>query len=336
MLTLMAATASISSQALVNEIRKFGGEVGRKVDQEKPDIHEKIDALETKVHLAAEQSQTAPSSASEGAGRASAQSPSGEQQPPGAGVNGTRQPASGGGNAGAQNGGQQPQIYYPRSVLDTILSGLRISGQGNDAQPPGQPAETPMAGRLAAFEKKTQDERDETNLKNAIKSGRAALDALQAFSNGEGAAVMSRIHEAAKSDPGGLPAVLSEMREGGRFADLRGQFNTALEKDHGLANAYDRAAAALTRYGTDRSTAQDILGRRADTSAITARFEQMDAEIGEAAASTPSRNDGRSMFDDLAKKAAELLQRAVDAVKAAFTGSPTATSQPTASPSMSP
>jgi hypothetical protein len=62
----------------------------------------------------------------------------------------------------------------------------------------------------------------------------------------------------------------------------------------------------------------------------------MDAEIGEAAASTPSRTDGRNMIDDLAAKAAELLQRAVSAVKTAFTGSPAATSQPSASPSMSP
>ena len=327
MLALMGRTASIGNQTVVNEIRKLAGAIGRQADQEKPDIHEKIDALETKVRLAAGPSPTA----DEGT-----QSPPGERQPAGNGVNGTRQPASGGGNAGAQNGGQQPQIYYPRSVLDTLLSGLRFSGQGNDAQPPGQPAETPMADRLAAFEKRTQDERDEGTLRGAIKSGRAALDALQAFNYGEGAAVMSRIHEAAKSDPGGLPAVLSEMRDGGRFADLRGQFNTALEKDRGLANAYDKAAAALGSYGTHRSTAQEILSRRSDLGAINARFEQMDAEIGEAAAATPSRNDGRSMFDDLAKKAAELLQRAVDAVKAAFTGSPTATSQPTASPSMSP
>jgi len=193
-----------------------------------------------------------------------------------------------------------------------------------------------MADRLAAFEKRTQDDRDEGTLRGAIKSGRAALDALQTFGNGEGAAVMGRIREAAKSDPGGLPAVLSEMREGGRFSELRQQFNGALETDRGLARAYDKAADALTRYGSDRSTAQDILGRRTDLGAINARFQQMDAEIGEAAASTPSRNDGRSMFDDLAKKAAELLQRAVDAVKATFAGSATATPQPTASPSMSP
>jgi hypothetical protein len=155
----------------------------------------------------------------------------------------------------------------------------------------------------------------------------AALDALQAF--GEGAAVMSRIREAARSEPGGLPAVLFEMRGGGRFTELRQRFNGALETDHGLAGAHDRAAAALARYGADRGTAQDILDRRPDAGAVTARLEQMDAAVAAAAAATPSRSDGRSMVDELAGRAAGLLRRA----KAPITGSPTAASS--ASQSMS-
>ena len=63
--------------------------------------------------------------------------------------------------------------------------------------------------------------RDEIALRDAEKSGHAALDALEGFRTGEGADVMSRIQEAARSDPGGMAGVLSEMREGGRFADLR-------------------------------------------------------------------------------------------------------------------
>jgi hypothetical protein len=50
----------------------------------------------------------------------------------------------------------------------------------------------------------------------------------------------------------------------------------------------------------------------------------MNAQIGEAAGGTPSRRDGKSMMDDLAQKAAELLHRAVDAVKSAFNRSPSA------------
>jgi len=144
---------------------------------------------------------------------------------------------------------------------------------------------------------------------------------------------MSRIREAARSEPGGLPAVLFEMRGGGRFTELRQRFNGALETDHGLAGAHDRAAAALARYGADRGTAQDILDRRPDAGAVTARLEQMDAAVAAAAAATPSRSDGRSMVDELAGRAAGLLRRAVDAGKAPITGSPTAASS--ASQSMS-
>src|SRR5207249_3425383 len=102
------------------------------------------------------------------------------------------------------------------------------------------------------------------------------------FSANEGATVMARIREAARTEPGGMAAVLSEMREGGRFFDLRQQFNNALETERGVAGAYDKAAAALGRYAQDRTAVQDIIGRRPDADALTARFEQVDARIGEA------------------------------------------------------
>jgi len=162
------------------------------------------------------------------------------------------------------------------------------------------------------------------------------LNALDAFRSGEGAAVMSRIGEAARAEPGGIAGVLSEMREGGRFADLRRQFNNALHTERGVAAAYDNAAAALAGYGQQRATLNEVIARRPEAISLSARFEQMDAEIGEAAANTPSRHDGKTMMDDLAQKAAELLQRAVDAVKAAFGGSPSAAAGAAPSPSPSP
>ena len=192
-----------------------------------------------------------------------------------------------------------------------------------------------MAERLTAFEKKMQEGADERAFTRAEKSARPALEALQAFSANEGATVMARIHEASRTEPGGMAAVLSEMRQGGRFFDLRQQFNNALETERGVAGAYDKAAAALGRYAQDRTTVQDIIGRRPDVDALTARFEQMDARIGEAAASTPSRSDGKSMIDDLAQRAAELLHRAVDAVKSVFSRSPSAETTARAAPSPS-
>jgi hypothetical protein len=48
---------------------------------------------------------------------------------------------------------------------------------------------------------------------------------------------MNRIRVAARAEPGGIAAVLSEMRQGGRFADLRQQFNNALETGRGVMAA---------------------------------------------------------------------------------------------------
>ena len=174
--------------------------------------------------------------------------------------------------------------------------------------------------------------RDDIAVRAAEQAGRAALDALNAFRNGEGAAVINRIEEAGRNNQGGITEVLAEMRQGGRFADLRQQFNNALAADRGLAAAYDNAADTLAAYGKARTDIGQILGRRSDASQLTAKFEQMDNDIGRAAGATPSRHDGKSMIDDLTKQLAELFQRAVDGLRNMFGGA-RAGSRPGPSPS---
>src|ERR1700722_480405 len=98
---------------------------------------------------------------------------------------------------------------------------------------------------------------------------------------------MTRINDAARNNPGGLEAVLSEMRPGGRFADLRTQFNAALDTDHSVSAAYDRAAGALAQYGRARPALDAIIAKRPDAANLTARFESLDAQIGGAASRTP-------------------------------------------------
>lgn len=185
-----------------------------------------------------------------------------------------------------------------------------------------------MGGRLQAFEKKLQRNKEDRALLRAEQSARAAFDALQGFRTGEAATVLSHIREAAKTDPGGMAGVLFEMRQGGRYADLRGQFNNALETRRGVTAAYDKAAAALAQYGNNRSTVDAIIAKRPDAINLSAKFEALDAEIGEAASSTPSRRDGKSMVDDLAKHIAELLSRAIDSVRSKFSRAAAAAAAP--------
>ena len=186
------------------------------------------------------------------------------------------------------------------------------------------------------FEQKMQLGRDEQSFRATEKSGQAALEALQGFANGPGSTVLTRIQDAAKANPGGMQAVLSEMREGGRYADLRQQFNSALVVKKGFGAAYDRAVSALEQYGDNRGVVDQILSRRADAAALTGRFDKMDAEIGQAVSVIPGRKDGKSALDELADKAAEIVKRAVEKVRAAFTRSPSAdaTSRPSPSPSL--
>jgi hypothetical protein len=112
--------------------------------------------------------------------------------------------------AGQRGAAAGQQSGYARGPLDTILAGMRGRDQAPGA--PWDPPHTPMAGRLAAFERQIRDSAGERALQRAESSGRAALNALEAFRTGEGATVMNRIREAARSEPGGMAAALSEMR----------------------------------------------------------------------------------------------------------------------------
>ncbi|MDB5403949.1 MAG: hypothetical protein JWQ55_5967, partial [Rhodopila sp.] len=294
----------------------------------------KIDVLENRARLT-----TRPADPETNARTPGSRGPDGDNRPP----NGPRDdrdgPASEPGgpsngtrfNANQNAGNNQGQVTIQHSVLDTLLRAMRPDA--NQAQPPWEPPATPAADRIAANERRTQVQADDRTLASAERRGKTALDALQGFTNGEGAAVMSKIREAATTEPGGMPEVLSEMREGGRFADLRKQFGNALSDDVGGAAAYDKAAGALAAYGKTRTEIEPILARRPDATAFTQRLGELDAEIGKAAAETPSKAEGRSMMEDLTKQAAELLQHAVDAVKAMFSRSPSLSASSSPSPS---
>jgi hypothetical protein len=345
MRALMGATATIEDRSLVVHIRDFGKEIGRLVNQSRPETESKIDALENRARLTPRPADLEASARAPGARGQNADSrppdapPNGlrdDQYGPGSGPgsppNGARYNGNPKGDAYQNGGNNQGQVTIQHSVLDTLLRAMRPDA--NQAQPPWEPPATPVADRIATNERRVRMEADDRTLASAERRGQAALDALQGFTNGEGAAVMSRIREAAKTEPGGMSQVLSEMRDGGRFADLRRQFGNALSDDAGFAAAYDKAAGALAAYGKTRTEIEPILARRPDATAFTQRLTEMDAEIGKAAAATPSKTEGRSMMEELTKQASELLQRAVDAVKAAFTrsASPSASSSPSPSP----
>ena len=195
---------------------------------------------------------------------------------------------------------------------------------------------TAVADRSERHEAVFQGRRDEASVQGAEKSQRAALEAIQAFASGPSSNILTKIQDAAKSEPGGMQAVLSEMREGGRFAGLRSQFNADLVMERGAAAAWDRMAGSLQQYGADRTVVAAIGARQNSTAALDARFEKLDAEIGKATSAIPSKQDGKNVMEDLSDKLREVLERAVNAVKAAFTPSAERNARASASPSPGP
>ena len=319
MLSLMHTTASLEDKQLIREIRRAAIEVGGYRNQNTPAIVSSIEALENRMRLSRRPAEAGPAHENE-ARQSTDTFPRRSAQD---------QPATGVAAAGQQQRAGRDPLY-------TILAAMRPRDPGPGAAL--DPSHTPMRDRIAAFGAQLRNDRDERALKRAERSGRTALEALDAFRTGEGAIVMNRIRAAGRSEPGGLAAVLAEMRPGGRFADLRQEFNSALMTERGVTAAYDKAAAALARYGEDRGAVEEIIARRPDAANLTAKFERLDAEIGEAARGTPSRRDAKTMVDDLAQKVADLLRRAVDTVKSVFTRSPAAETATRAAPapSMSP
>jgi hypothetical protein len=333
MLALLRMTPQIEDHNVVREIRRSAKEIGQQNNQASRDTQSRIDNLENKIRLAAR----SPEAANETRGGDA--TPKAEQ--PGASPSGNTA------SNGARNDQRAPNDPDPRDarngpstkepppvqtavlrggILDTLTSALR--GNGNIDNAPWEPQTTPFGDRLRAFQAKV-DARDQDRVIARVEnSARNTLEALDGFRNTEGAAVMNRIQAAARSEPGGMTTVLSEMREGGRFGDLRQAFNTALSDDKGFAQVYDKAATALARYGQGREQVEQIIAKRPDATNLTAKFEQLDGQIGDRASNTPSRNDGKNMLDDISKTIAEIIQSATEKVRAMFSRTPSAGASP--------
>lgn len=332
---LLQSTEQIGDRKLVQNIRQFAGEVAAAPKQETTGITNAIENFENKVRLAARAEPIAdtpkPDGAAAGNG-AAATAAQARAEPAPTQANGSSPP-----NRPGQDASQPPSgwLVQQRTVADTLMDSIRAIGR-----PPASPSQgldlphTPMVDRIAAFEARILVEKEDKMLARAEKTGQAAIEAIQGISNTSAGAVLSRINEAARNNPGGMEAVLSEMRPGGQFADLRTQFNAALNTDHAAAAAYDKAASTLSRYGEQRPALEGILAKRADP-ALSAKLERIDAELGEGAGRVPSKQDGKSMLDDLAKTVAEIVSKAVDSVRTVFSRSaaPGASASPGPSPS---
>ncbi len=161
-----------------------------------------------------------------------------------------------------------------------------------------------------------QARRDAEEVKGASQAGTAVLASLEALERQETTGILMKIRDAASAN-GGIEHVLSEMRPGGAFEDLRKDFNVALSHDEGFAAAYEKATGTLSSYAETRAGMISAPRPRADVN--LARLETLDQEIGAAAKTLPGLRDGKNALDEALEGGKEAVEKAFTAIRQAFT-----------------
>ena len=161
-----------------------------------------------------------------------------------------------------------------------------------------------------------QARRDAEEIKGVSQAGTAVLASLEALERQETTGILMKIRDAANAN-GGIERVLSEMRPGGAFEDLRKEFNVALSHDEGFAAAYEKATSALSSYAETRAGMISAPRPRADIN--LARLETLDQEIGAAAKTLPGLKDGKNALDEALEGGKEAVEKAFTAIRQAFT-----------------
>jgi len=214
----------------------------------------------------------------------------------------------------------EPKARAPQSAP---TPGATASASAAASAPPD--ATTPKAAfpagglrdKLGVFTAdRMQARRDAEQIKGASQAGTAVLASLEALERQEATGILLKIRDAANAN-GGIEHVLSEMRPGGTFEDLRKEFNVALSHDEGFAAAYQKATGALSSYAETRAGMISAPRPRADIN--LARLETLDQEIGAAAKTLPGLKDGKNALDEALEGGKEAVEKAFTAIRQAFT-----------------
>ena len=349
---VLRETAAMSSVDLIRQVRRVVCNIAKARDQDTPEIADQLQTLDTQIRVmsgavAPEKPAVAPVAASPATPAAKA-APAAEggstvAASPGPGVQAeVRTDAEGKQDGGAKAGAAKPPAQEAaagqtggtarKSLANHLLS--RVKPAPSDGHPPWERITSGLAERLERMEEGIADRRTARVIADAESAGRAAMTAVEGFVSGPGRNLLERVQTAAAREPGGLDSVIKEMRQGGKHAGLRTEFDEAL-RTPGFARSYDQAIKALGSYGEARQAQMQEFGRRGIDPTKAAAFERIDASLGEDAARIPGREGGKSALQELATKAAEVFMAAVDKVRAMVNGAVSAT-RATASPSPSP
>src|SRR5271165_7371004 len=217
---------------------------------------------------------------------------------------------------------RQPEARAPAPQSAPTPGATASASPAASAAPDGAAAaaSSPAGGlrdKLGVFTAdRMQARRDAEEIKGASQAGTAVLASLEALERQETTGILMKIRDAASAN-GGIEHVLSEMRPGGAFADLRKEFNVALSHDEGFAADYEKAIGALSSYAETRAGMISAPPPRADVN--LGRLETLDQEIGAAAKALPGLKDGKNALDEALEGGKEAVEKAFTAIRQAFT-----------------
>ncbi|TDH62368.1 hypothetical protein E2C06_12225 [Dankookia rubra] len=350
---LLRETAAMSSVDLVRQVRRVVCKIAKARDQDTPEVADQLQTLDTQIRVlsgavASEKPTAAPVSATPATpppatkAAPAVEGSSTVAASPGPGVQAeVRTDAEGKQDGGTKAGAVKPPTQEAasqtggarKSLANHLLS--RAKPAPSDGHPPWERITSGLAERLERMEESIADRRAARVVADAESAGRAAMTAVESFVSGLGRHLLERVQTAAAREAGGgLNSVIKEMRQGGKHADLRTEFDEAL-RTPAFARSYDQAVKAIGRYAEARQAQMQEFGRRGIDPAKAAAFERIDASLGEDAARIPGREGGKSALQELATKAAEVFMAAVDKVRSLANGAVSA-NRATASPSPSP
>jgi len=227
------------------------------------------------------------------------------------------------------------QVQF-RGTLRDILASARPPEPATP--PPWSNEPAPLTGRLGNYEQQKADQNSNQMVTNAQEAAQSAMRAVEALGNGPGSGVLKKIEQAAAGEPDGLPGVMAGMQPGGKYAQLRAEFNATMTAERAFAASYDKAATTAGEYATARQAAgADFARRGVDPAQLEGQFAAMDKAIGEGTAAMPGRDEGKSMQQELAEKAAEFFRQLMERVKTTISPEqkPGAAPAQTPSPGMS-
>lgn len=353
---LVRSTPELDDRGLVRDLRRAADSIATLgTNQNSAAVQQHIEALENRVRLAARvtasgavsASSREPSPSAPAGGETETRAETKAQPEPITSTRSTASPGDGGQVRGSKPEDQHPKVpardeasfatesSKPKTAMAQIMDNLR--SPSSSAPPPWAPSTFAMGERVTKFEQVMGQGKTDQLIRATEKSGVAMMKSIETFSTGPGAEILGKIDAAAGTEPGGLKAVMREMQPGGRYAELRSQFDNALQSDRAFAASYNQVEKTAAQHGKDRlALGADFQAKSLDAQKLDARFQKADEAIGQATERIPGRTPGKSVMEELGQKVAEIFNKAIERVRAMFGREAAPEARASASPGMSP